>query len=220
MAVAFPERKHSHWDKSILQDLFLFWLLSKELSSGEHLFLFPSYPGKCRKPFYLEKWDSSQYDTLGNLLQGAILTRAGTLPYRKRKSWWGLSYLGYSGSACCCSFCLIPCFTWQWASEENKGINNDHQHLSFLGTPCACTQVLNRIFLKYCLCVCRKETKICHRLKSFIFLCPRKTHFCLCGIWINSLSFPTFGIWKGFMSWNDLIYAFCKSCHKALGHAN
>lgn len=146
MEVAFPERKHSHWDKSILQDLFLFWLLSKEPSSGEHLLLFPSYPGKCRKRFYPEKWDSTQNDTLGNLLQGAILTRAGTRPHWKRKGWWGLSYLGHSGSACCCSLCLIPCFTWQWASEENKGINNDHQHLNFLGTPCACTQVLNRIF--------------------------------------------------------------------------
>lgn len=86
MAVAFPERKHSHWDKSILQDLFLFWLLSMELSSGEQLFLFPSYPGKCRKPFYLEKWDSSQYDTLGHLLQGASLQEQERCPIGNGKA--------------------------------------------------------------------------------------------------------------------------------------
>lgn len=54
---------------------------------------------------------------------------------------------------------------------------------------------------------------------SFPFV-PEKHIFVSVAFESTLLSFPNFGVWKSFMSWNDFIYVFCNSCHKALGDAN
>lgn len=134
------------------------------------------------------KSDSCQYDTLWWPFPRSHPYERRNPPYRKRKSWPGFFYLGSSRSwpICRSSLGLIPCCIWQWASEKNKGINNDNRHLNFLGTLCTCTQVLNIIFKKDYLCGCAARLKFATNLNHSFSFVPEKHIFCLCGIWINS----------------------------------
>lgn len=154
MEVAFPERKHSHWDKSILPGS-LFYSDTEQDISGSICFCFHHIQGSVGNAF------TRRNETVPRMTHLVIFSKAPSLQEQEPGLGWkadGAFPIRHSGLACCCKLVLNSLFTWQWASEENKGINfSDHQHLNFLGTPCACTQVLDK-FLKDCLCVYRKET--------------------------------------------------------------
>lgn len=97
MEVAFPVRKHSYWDKSILQDLFLSdcWE-RKEPSSGSICFCFHHIQGSVGNVF-TRRNETVPRMTHCTFSKAPSWLRAGTRPHWKRKGWWGLSYLGHSG---------------------------------------------------------------------------------------------------------------------------